>query len=59
MIILTLMMEGIDDASDQRAATGLPLERVREARRRIYYHSDETTKELARELDAEEQEVAQ
>jgi len=61
MMLVTLQAEGIDAVADQASASGLTVEEVREARRRVYYQSDKTTEELARELvdESVEEEVDQ
>lgn len=54
-IVLTLMDEEIDEPRDQAAASGIDIKEIRNARRVLDYHRDIIGKELAREMEVEEE----
>ena len=59
-MVVAQMAHGVDTVAAQARATGLSAAAVREARRRIFYHSEKASLEIARELDLDEtDEVAQ
>ena len=54
-MLVTLMTEGIATPRDQASATGRAIADIREARRRVFYNAGEVSKELAKELDIEDE----
>ena len=53
-MLVTLMTEGVATPRDQASATGRAIADIREARRRVFYNAGEVSKELAKELDLED-----
>jgi hypothetical protein len=56
LLLVTLMMEELDTPLAQERATGLPMEEVRAARRRVFYHADIVAQEMADEIERLENE---
>jgi hypothetical protein len=52
VVVVTQMAEGRDTPASIAKASRLPIERVREARRRVFYHAKAVTQEMDVELDA-------
>jgi hypothetical protein len=57
-IVMTLMAEGITKPREQKSASDLEIEDVREARRRLFYRAKQVTEELSEELGEDIEEVA-
>lgn len=49
-----MWMDGVDTPAAQAEASDYTIEQIRDARRRIFYHSDKISETLAGELDDEE-----
>jgi hypothetical protein len=58
-MVVAQMLDEVDSANDQARETEMTVAQIREARRRVFYHAEQASKELAREIDQEEEEVAQ
>ena len=55
MLVLSLLLEGTDTPLDQAKASGVPHARLAEARRRVFHHAKKVSKELADEIDSEDE----
>jgi hypothetical protein len=54
-IVVTLMLEGVDTPRDQAAASGLSIDAIRNARRVVQYQGEIVAKELASEMEDEDE----
>jgi DNA-directed RNA polymerase specialized sigma24 family protein len=54
MVVTTLFLERVDAPGDQATASGLTPAQVADARRPLFYHADKVSKELASEIDSED-----